>query len=270
MRLGSNSTAFLLVGHGTRCQAGQQQFLQLHQLFADRLGDYASRACFLELAQPSISDAMAELAQSKVSRLVVVPALLFEAGHAASDIPGEVRATAKAHGIEVVGQSRPLECRPELLSASLARFSETLKANIPTHDSSPARDMASFVSEEVAVLFVGRGSSSASATTEMLRFAEMRFQAMPPKWAQTCFLHGQKPDLETAVVAARQQKASQVVVQPHLLFEGQLTQRLKRTVQQQNAIAQSQRWVIADPLGASNSVADALVQAARDVLLTKR
>ena len=50
---------YLLVGHGTRNIAGQQQFATVFSQFAERMAPDLASFAYLELAKPDISQAVA-------------------------------------------------------------------------------------------------------------------------------------------------------------------------------------------------------------------
>src|SRR5688500_8451642 len=102
---------YLLVGHGTRDAIGQAEFLQLAKLVAER-ASVPVEPCFLELAQPTIEEGLQRLAQRGVQRVLIIPLLLFTAGHAKQDVPEAVAAFAAPLGIEVLGQTAALENHP--------------------------------------------------------------------------------------------------------------------------------------------------------------
>src|SRR5947208_725516 len=86
-------TGVLLVGHGTRDEEGRAQCETLYRQIAALLGNDNSvtKLAYLELASPTIGEAVLRLTDQPISGLVVVPLLLFSAGHAQEDIPRAVR-----------------------------------------------------------------------------------------------------------------------------------------------------------------------------------
>jgi sirohydrochlorin cobaltochelatase len=76
----SPTAGVLLVGHGTRSKQGQSQFLSLAEQVRQRLNRPLEPA-FLELAEPTIEQAVEQLVASRVDRLIVMPLLLFAGGN---------------------------------------------------------------------------------------------------------------------------------------------------------------------------------------------
>ena len=126
-RLKAANGGILVVGHGTRLPSGAQQLLELEMQIRLLLPGLPIQPSFLELAEPTISQAMSELAQQAVKQVLIVPILLFEAAHALSDIPDAVHQAANQEGISVMGQSLPLGTHAAALELSEFRFRQALR-----------------------------------------------------------------------------------------------------------------------------------------------
>jgi len=91
--------ALVLIAHGSRRPASNQEVKDL----AVRLQHSASdrypliKAGFLELASPSIPDAIESCIASGASSVVVVPYFLAAGRHVVEDIPGIVKPLAQQH-----------------------------------------------------------------------------------------------------------------------------------------------------------------------------
>ena len=93
---------YLLVGHGTRREAGQAQFRDVFEQFQQFLAPADASLAFLELAEPDIPAGVEALAQRGVKEIVVVPVLLFAAGHAEEDIPSAVGEACSRLGVKLL------------------------------------------------------------------------------------------------------------------------------------------------------------------------
>ena len=58
----------LLVGHGTRSAEGREQFLGLAESLRQRLKPLPVEPAFLELAQPTIDDAVGKLLEGAIAK----------------------------------------------------------------------------------------------------------------------------------------------------------------------------------------------------------
>ena len=178
------------------------------------------QGCFLELAEPNIDNAMQRLAERGVKQAVVMPLMLFEAGHAKRDIPLAAKQAAQRYGLHI-RFATALTNHPRLLELSAQRFREA----ISTDDIDP---------QEVLWIFVGRGSRDPEASAKFHEFLENRRQLTPVGESQGAFLAMASPRFETIAADAGKRPLKWVVVQPHLLFAGELLERLQRMVNTQD------------------------------------
>ena len=246
-------TGVLLVGHGTRDVEGQREFLRLGELVAQQLGPIPSAACFLELAEPSIDVAVRELAGAGVRQLIVAPVLLFAANHSERDIPELVAkaiAAVNSEGGEISSTTQlpVLDSCPELVTLSANRFRKAV-------------EIAKEGGKDAVLLMVGRGSSHSEAVQAMRQFTERRVDVTRVARAETCFLAVAEPRLEEALAKIAEQRPTAVVVQPHLLFSGRLTQRIAAQVATLRQTHPETEWIVASHLGPTADLAAVIVQA---------
>ena len=255
-----DTTACLLVGHGTRNAAGREQFETVYRQFAAALSPQMSGFAYLELAEPSIPQAIEHLAMLGATRVLTVPVLLFAAGHALTDIPQEVGAACERYGLQSAGQSPPLELSREILQLSALRFRQAVCAadcqQVCTGAHCP----------RVALALVGRGSRSDEATARMREFARRRREWTPVAELYTAFVFAQRPSVPEVLEQLAASACPTVVVQPHLLFEGELVEQLREQVAAAAAGRADQRWVITPTLGTDVALADRLAELAASAL----
>lgn len=229
-------SGLLLVGHGTRSAAGTRCVERLRELVADRLPDRTVRHCFLELNELSTARGVAELVALGSRRIVVSPLLLFSAGHAKSDIPREVAAAMPADA--EVHQAAALGCHPAIVELSQRRYEE---ATIP---------LTAVNALKTCLLLVGRGSYDAEAIAEMHRFASLRRDRMKGEQVEVAFIAMATPKVSDALHELAQQGWERVVVQPHLLFPGELLDNLTQLVAELRRQRPQTEWVLTAPLAA--------------------
>lgn len=242
-----SSTGVLIVGHGTRDPAGVAEFLEAAKLVAAKARPLRVEACFLELAEPTIEAGVARLAEAGVREIIVAPLILFAAGHAKHDIPDAVATAAARHSGLSIRQLPHLGCRPELLALSERRYREAC--------SGAAEAVAP---EQTLLLMVGRGSRDPEATAEMHRFAQLRAAAAPIGRLEVAFTAMAEPSLEAAIEVVGRLDYSRVVVQPHLLFAGQLLDRVRATVADAARKFSDRQWLVAGHLGPAAELVDAV------------
>ncbi len=250
----SQSIGMLLVGHGTRDAEGIAEFLHTARQIATLLPEVAVEPGFLELAEPTIEVALTRLADRDPREIVVLPLLLFAAGHAKQDIPQEVAAAAKPFPWLVVRQAEPLGRHPQIVAASVERYRAALST-------------AGTVSDEPTFLImVGRGSSDPEAIEDMRQFTQARHAATPTRQVVAAFMAMTRPTVAEALQMARESDCPCIVVQPHLLFHGQVLSDLRALVDEMREAEPNKTWLMTDHLGACQQVAAAAVDRFRQTL----
>lgn len=275
-----NDLAVLVVGHGTRKPSGQIQLLQLVEHMRKAQTKWVIEPSFLELATPSIAEAIAKLGSLQIKRIIVVPILLFRAAHAKSDIPDAVEASAREHRIEVVAQTPSLGTIPEIIDLSNQRYREitTVASHTGCPDghcgyglTNPCAEVCPVQGktyQRIALAMVGRGTSDPEALEHMRRFTELANDQRSTQWVSTGFFAGGKPTVDelleqAAVAKAGQEPCDAVVIQPHLLFEGELMDQLRSKVARCRQDHPDRHWVLARCLGADRALADVFIRLVR-------
>ncbi len=249
-------TGYLLVGHGTRDTTGQAEFHATVQLVAAACPAAIVQPCFLELVEPSISAAIERLAEAGVERVVVAPLLLFAAGHAKRDVPEAIDAAARRFPRMRFVQATHLGCHDDLLELSARRFRDAAPVLEPP--ARPADPPASLASQTLWIM-VGRGSLDAEATAEFERFTELRRARTPVAAVWNAYLAMAKPSLREVLAQAEAAEYARVVVQPHLLFSGELLEVARELARSSARRTPDREWRFASHLGPDKLVAAALV-----------
>jgi len=233
----------LLVGHGTRESVGLEQTQVLAGWINRSLRAWGFAGphglAFLELAPPDIPKAISLLSPAELRRLVVVPLMLFAAGHVRRDIPRQVAAALS-------GRERPqpeyldaLNDHPAVLELSLRRECEALAGRSP--DDVPA--------DRTFYLFVCRGNRDPEALAMTHRV--MRYRASQSGYPHfgPAYLAIAQPSLDSALDQLAQGPWRRVVVQPHLLFQGLLNLELREKVAARAKAWPDIDWVVTNVLG---------------------
>jgi sirohydrochlorin ferrochelatase len=95
MAIDERTTAVVLVAHGSRASAANQAHLELAAALDARIASTVIGA-FMELAQPSIADAIGGAVEAGASVVAVVPYFLHPGRHQQLDIPQLVADAAEA------------------------------------------------------------------------------------------------------------------------------------------------------------------------------
>ncbi len=89
--------AYLLIAHGTRDEEGKAAFFQLADEFGKSLPDRLVVPAFLELAQPSIPEAIETCVKKGAREIFVLPLMLFPGRHVNQDIPRQIQEAKARH-----------------------------------------------------------------------------------------------------------------------------------------------------------------------------
>ncbi len=84
----------------------------------------------------------------------------------------------------------------------------------------------------------------------MLELTEIRRRESEVAWAGTGFFAVAKPTVREILEQAKDSPFRCIVIQPHLLFEGELMQTLREMRHQYQGEGFEKRWLLAEPLGA--------------------
>ena len=215
--------ALLVVGHGTKSEAGCAQFAELVEGVAKRLPHVDVEGGFLELAPPPIQDAVRRLTAAGHRAVDVVPLVLVGAGHSKGDIPAALAREALRHPGLTFRYGRPLGPHPLLLDD----LEERLLAVVPREQWG-----------DTAVVLVGRGATDPDANSEVAKTARLLLEGRGIGTVETAFISLAQPSVPAGLDRAQRLGYARVVVLPYFLFAGVLPDRIT---------AQAQAWAQEHP-----------------------
>ena len=96
--------ALLVVAHGSRRQASNDEVREITKRLADRAGEEFGdiRCAFLELAEPSIPDGIGQCVDAGADEVIVLPYFLSAGRHVTEDIPAEIdKKRAELNGVTI-------------------------------------------------------------------------------------------------------------------------------------------------------------------------
>jgi sirohydrochlorin ferrochelatase len=111
----SHAKTYVMIAHGSRETKSNRAFLRA----ASRLAASTKKpviGAFLELAPPSIPEALETAVRKGAREIVVIPLMLFPGRHAVQDIPALVRETARRHPKIRFRLKKALAFHPRFLS----------------------------------------------------------------------------------------------------------------------------------------------------------
>ena len=232
----SDHTGVLLLGHGSRDPQANAEFEHLVAAYRARRPDLAIAHAYVELAAPSLPEALDGLAAS-CGLIVVLPAFLFAAGHIKNDVPLAFAAASVRSP-----RTRFLSARPLGVDVSLAQlaFERIEQAAALVAASAPGRAVPP---PRTAVVAVGRGSSDPDANGDFYKLTRLVSEGRGWGSIHPCFAGITGPTVEEALEAAARSRPERIVVLPYLLFAGRIVEMLRAKVE---VFAARHPWLAVD------------------------
>jgi cobalt/nickel transport system ATP-binding protein len=148
----------LVVGHGTRDADGVDEFWALAGTIGAAAGELLTGFGFIELASPTVDEAIDDLVARGATDIVSVPLVLLTAGHLKNDGPAAL-ARARARHPEVhFHLARDLGIEPSILETATDRIRDA------AGDADP---------EKLGVALIGRGSSDPDACADLWKVGRL-------------------------------------------------------------------------------------------------
>jgi sirohydrochlorin ferrochelatase len=114
--------AIVLVDHGSRVAEANAVLDEVAALLRRRVPDRIVETAHMELAPPTLADAIARCVAAGAGEIVVHPYFLAPGAHATRDIPAQAAAAAARHPGVTVRVSQPLGAHEGIVDAILARI----------------------------------------------------------------------------------------------------------------------------------------------------
>lgn len=207
-------THWVVVGHGSRNVAANEQFEGVVRELAKRCPDVKISHGYVELAKPALFDALSNAAQD-AQRVVVVPLFLFAAGHVKNDLPLILaRARNVFPHVEFVAGAA-LGVHPSLVQELQARLL--------------AGPLASG-GKKAALLMVGRGSSDPDANADFCKLSRLVAEGLNGVFTLPAFMGVASPSVKEGLELMARTRPDHLIILPYLLFSGRLIERLSETL----------------------------------------
>lgn len=211
-------TGLLVVGHGSRNPSANTEFECLVDAYRSARPEMDVAHGYVELAEPSLSAALGELAR-RCEQVVLLPLFLFAAGHVKNDLPlALAQARRDFPGTRFLA-ANPLGAHPGLVSLVRDRARASLGALGGAGGST-----------KTAAVVVGRGSSDPDANGEFCKVVRLFAEGMELSWVMPCFIGIVRPLLSEALDLLARSRPDRIVVVPYFLFAGRLIGRLEEQV----------------------------------------
>jgi sirohydrochlorin cobaltochelatase len=212
-----NSTAILLVGHGSPNPAGNAQIEDFAEQWRARRPQWRIATCFIEHAEVLLDDGL-DGAAEQASRVIVLPFILNAAGHVKMELPAAIDRARARHPQVRFDCTRHLGMGPAVFSVLKAQLAAQMK-QLDHPDP-----------KTTGVVLLGRGSSDAGANGELAKMARWMFEDSDHELVDLAFTGVTWPRLETVVQRQVRLGMTQVCVLPVYLFTGVLMDRIHAQV----------------------------------------
>jgi sirohydrochlorin cobaltochelatase len=240
----------VLLGHGSRDDAGAAEFLAVADAVRAALPGLVVEAGVLEFAgpaAPSIAEAFARCAARGARRIVALPVLLHWGGHATDDMPLQVAAAQRRYPAAEIRLAQPLSGHDALLDIVSARCAAT-----------PLGAAA-----DATVLLVGRGSTSPRANADLYATARLFQERGEYAAAEVCFVSLAPPCVPAGLRRCVALGARRVIVVPYFVNTGLLVQRIGAQVAAARGFYPHAEVAVAAHFGVDDRLFAALLDRAR-------
>ncbi|WP_367996861.1 CbiX/SirB N-terminal domain-containing protein [Haloferax volcanii] len=210
--------AVLLVGHGSRREESNEQVRTLAAKLESKLSVPVD-AAYIELAEPSIDDAIESMAPT-CRTMTVVPLSLFAASHVKNDVPLAVQRARATHDDTEFRFGSHLGIHPSLVDLLDER------ARAVESDLGVDRE-----DDDVAVVLCARGSSDPDSNGDVHKLARLLYEGREFTRVESAFIGVTTPRLEETLHTVAKDRPDAVVVLPYMLGDGVLTERIVDTAE---------------------------------------
>jgi sirohydrochlorin ferrochelatase/(2Fe-2S) ferredoxin len=232
----------VVVGHGSREPAANAELEALVARWAGARPGRDVTVGYVELAQPSLADALTAAA-ARHGRVVALPLFLFAAGHVKNDLPLALAAARAVRPHTQLTAARALGVHPSLAELVWTR---ALAA-------APRLGEQAFA-QKTALLVVGRGASDPDANGDFVKLVRLVGEGRGLLACEPTFLGITRPLADESLERLARLRPERIVVVPYLLTAGRLVDKLRA---QLDAFARRTPW-IATTLAAHLGADDAL------------
>jgi len=261
----------VLAGHGSRDEEGAAAFRALASRLRERLAPEGIEVAggFIELSEPPLREAVAELASRGHRHLVAVPVVLSAASHAKGDIPASLARERARHPGVTWSYGRPLGPHPVLLGL----LAERIATAFPLLDRDAASDSGGAGGVAVAggvvrpaILLAARGTTDPDANAEVCKTARLLWEGRDYEFAETAFVSLAEPGVAAGLERCRRLGARQIVVARYFLFPGVLPDRVEEQSRAYAAAHPELGVRVTDVLGDTGELAGLVTERYREAL----
>ncbi|MEW6298699.1 MAG: CbiX/SirB N-terminal domain-containing protein, partial [Thermodesulfobacteriota bacterium] len=237
----------------SRVAAANREFLRFVTLFRETTGLLVEPG-FVELAEPTLPQALTRAAESGARVVAVLPFVLFAAGHVKSDIPLHIQAARARYPQVRFAQGTPIGLHPSVLDILSDRIREA------------QGDATERADAETAILLVGRGSSDPDANSDLAKLGRLFWEGRAFAALDNAFCGVARPLVPEGLRRLARLRPKRIILVPYLFFAGVLEARLRADIA---AFRRSTPWIevlLARPLGVEPRLIEIVLARYREAL----
>lgn len=209
------STALVLILHGSRHPDATNLHGDLLREVQKRHPDYDVSIGYIEHSEPPMSDVLAAAADMH-SDVIVLPFLLFAAGHAKSDIPEAITEAQSNHPNTMFHYKSVIGVDDRMVRLVRDRIDAC----------------GTIMEPDTSVIVVGRGASDPEALDGFKQIAERLRQRHEFHTVDAAFYAIASPSVDDVLALVALAKPTRLVVMPYFLFTGVLLDKLQDRIDQ--------------------------------------
>ncbi len=201
----------LVVGHGSRDADGVDEYWALAGTIRAAAGDLLTGFGFIELASPTVDEAIDDLVARSATEIVSVPLVLLAAGHLKNDGPAALARARIRHPEVQFRLARDLGIEPGVLEITADRIRDA------AGDADP---------EKLGVALIGRGCSDPDACADLWKVSRLLADGRGLGTVEPGFVSVATPSVPETLERLRLLGTGTAVVAPFFLFSGILRNRI--------------------------------------------
>lgn len=240
--------AVLYICHGSRFEMAIKEAISFVEKTKSIVRVPIQEICFLELASPTIQEAIKSCLEQGATRVIVVPVLLLTAAHAKKDIPNELDKVKRRNpGLEII-YGEPFGVQETIVDVLIERLEAKRR-----------------ITEDMKIILIGRGSSDPDVVTDLNRIRDILEVKSGVKSIHISFLAAANPLLEELIQEFLEWEIRNVILLPYLLFTGFLDRSIKQLIKRYDL--DKYNWTLCHYLGEHPLICNVLQNKVEEVLL---
>jgi sirohydrochlorin cobaltochelatase len=249
------TTSILVCGHGSRDPAAIEEFTGVVHTLRTLLPGIDIDHGFLELAAPSISEALEGMYQRGCRNITALPGMLFAAAHVKEDIPEILSAFVANHPDVEISLARELGLSDNLIEAASKRITSAMDQ---------ANKMTRVEDDQTVLVVVGRGSRDRSALEHQEQVSARLGEICGLKHVRTCYASVASPRMDEVLRDEVRGRFKRIIFLPWFLFTGVVVNRLQEQFREISTENPAMDFVEIDYFGNHPLVAQTFADRYRD------